>query len=119
MILRLFVRIKVLVFIEVIISKVSVVLIMDKVIYVVIIVVEMEDMILIVIEIFLFFFFVGDICNMYRFDFFMMGVDGKMYVFSGDYFWVLLVFFSVEDGLLKVISKWKEFEIFINSVYIN
>ena len=46
-----------------------------------------------------------DICKVLKFDSFVMGYDGKTYVFSGDYFWVLGERLGVESGPTKIISK--------------
>ena len=48
-----------------------------------------------------------------------MGYDGKTYVFSGDYFWVLGVRLGVESGPTKITSKWKELKTPIDSAYVN
>jgi len=48
-----------------------------------------------------------------------MGMDGRTYVFSGDYFWVLSVRLSVESGPIKITSKWMELKTPINSAYTN
>jgi len=48
-----------------------------------------------------------------------MGMDGRTYVFSGDYFWVLSVRLTVESGPIKITSKWKELKTPINSAYTN
>jgi len=48
-----------------------------------------------------------------------MGTDGKTYVFSGDYFWVVGVRLGVESGPTKITSKWKELKTPINSAYTN
>lgn len=100
-------------------SKASAALITDKVTHAITTAAETEDTTLTVTETSSSSPFVGDICNMHRFDSFMMGADGKTYVFSGDYFWVLSASLSVEDGPLKVTSKWKELETPINSAYTN
>ena len=54
---------------------------------------------------------------MKKFDSFLMGMDGRTYVFSGDYFWVLSVSLIVESGPIKIISKWKELQTPIDSAY--
>lgn len=112
-------RTKALAFTEVTTSKASAALITDKVTHAVTTAAETEDTTLTVTETPSSSPFVGNICNMHRFDSFMMGADGKTYVFSGDYFWVLSASLSVEDGPLKVTSKWKELETPINSAYTN
>lgn len=48
-----------------------------------------------------------------------MGYDGKTYVFSGDYFWVLSERLKVESGPTKITLKWKEVRTPINSAYTN
>jgi len=60
-----------------------------------------------------------EICKVTKFDSFVMGNDGKTYVFSGDYFWVLGVRLGVESGPRKITSKWKELKTPINSAYTN
>ena len=60
-----------------------------------------------------------DICKVLKFDSFLMGYDGKTYVFSGDYFWVLGVRLGVESGPTKITSKWKELKTPIDSAYAN
>lgn len=62
---------------------------------------------------------VGDICNVHKFDSFMMSTDGRTYVFSGDYFWVLSASLNVEGGPIKITNKWKELETPIDSAYTN
>ena len=56
---------------------------------------------------------------MQKFDSFLMGMDGRTYVFSGDYFWVLSGRLTVEGGPIKITSKWKELQTPINSAYTN
>ena len=56
---------------------------------------------------------------MQKFDSFMMGMDGRTYVFSGDFFWVLSVDLNIEEGPIKITSKWKELKTPINSAYTN
>ena len=56
---------------------------------------------------------------MQKFDAFLMGTDGRTYVFSGDYFWVLSVGLEVESGPIKITSRWKELKTPINSAYTN
>lgn len=60
-----------------------------------------------------------DICKVSKFDSFVMGNDGKTYVFSGDYFWVLGVRLGVESGPTKITSKWKALKTPIDSAYAN
>ncbi|XP_073249979.1 uncharacterized protein [Porites lutea] len=60
-----------------------------------------------------------DICKVLKFDSFLMGYDGKTYVFSGDYFWVLGVRLGVESGPTKITSKWKALKTPIDSAYAN
>ena len=49
----------------------------------------------------------------------MMSTDGRTYVFSGDYFWVLSASLNVEGGPIKITNKWKELETPIDSAYTN
>lgn len=49
----------------------------------------------------------------------MMGTDGRTYVFSGEYFWSLSPRLEIDEGPIKIISKWKELQTPINSVYTN
>ncbi|KAM7448845.1 hypothetical protein ABFA07_003124 [Porites harrisoni] len=60
-----------------------------------------------------------EICKVKKFDSFVMGYDGKTYVFSGDYFWVLSERLKVESGPTKITLKWKEVRTPINSAYTN
>ena len=60
-----------------------------------------------------------NICKVLKFDSFVMGYDGKTYVFSGDYFWVLGVRLGVESGPTKITSKWKALKTPIDSAYTN
>ncbi|KAJ7357480.1 hypothetical protein OS493_024996 [Desmophyllum pertusum] len=60
-----------------------------------------------------------DICKVEKFDSFMMGRDGRTYVFKGDYFWVLSTRLRVEKGPIKITSMWKELKTPINSAYTN
>jgi len=47
-----------------------------------------------------------------------MGMDGRTYVFSGDYFWVLSVYLTVEGGPIKITSKWMELKTPIDCAYL-
>ena len=60
-----------------------------------------------------------DICKVLKFDSFVMGYDGKTYVFSGDYFWVLGERLGVKSGPTKIASKWKALKTPIDSAYTN
>ena len=60
-----------------------------------------------------------DVCQVQKFDSFLMGMDGRTYVFSGDYFWVLSERLILESGPTKTTSKWKELKTPINSAYTN
>lgn len=46
-------------------------------------------------------------------------MDGRTYVFSGDYFWVLSVYLTVEGGPIKITSKWMELKTPIDCAYLN
>ena len=56
---------------------------------------------------------------MQKFDSFLMGIDGRTYAFSGDYFWVLSVRLTLESGPIKITSTWKELKTPIDSAYTN
>ena len=56
---------------------------------------------------------------MQKFDSFLMGMDGRTYVFSRDHFWVLSVKLTLESGPIKISSKWKELKTPIDSAYTN
>ena len=60
-----------------------------------------------------------DICKVLKFDSFVMGYDGKTYVFRGDYFWVLGERLGVKSGPTKIASKWKALKTPIDSAYTN
>ena len=60
-----------------------------------------------------------DICKVSKFDAFLMGTDGRTYVFSGEYFWSLSPDLEIYQGPMKIKSKWRELQTPINSVYTN
>lgn len=60
-----------------------------------------------------------DVCKIKKFNSFLMGADGRTYVFSGDYFWVLSISLIIQSGPTKITSRWRELQTPIDSAYTN